>query len=110
MRFGYSGERPLQTVWVGARMRADFTSSRRAVHIAAVGWIYVTLMMSITEETVVAGIMTFLLYGVLPTLIIIYVGGSPQRRKRNEQARLQMMQEQQNLAQQEPNRDPNKLN
>jgi|GEM_PF-1026008 len=110
MRFGCSGERPLQTVWVGARMRADFTSSRRAVHIAAVGWIYVTLMMAITEETVVAGIMTFLLYGVLPTLIIIYVGGSPQRRKRNEQARLQMMQEQQNLAQQEPNRDPNKLN
>lgn len=110
MRFGYSGERPLRTVWVGARMRADFTSSRRAVHIAAVGWIYVTLMMAITEETVVAGIMTFLLYGVLPTLIIIYVGGSPQRRKRNEQARLQMMQEQQNLAQQEPNRDPNKLN
>ncbi|MBM3365148.1 MAG: hypothetical protein FJY48_05495 [Betaproteobacteria bacterium] len=80
------------------------------MHIAAVGWIYVTLMMAITEETVVAGIMTFLLYGVLPTLIIIYVGGSPQRRKRNEQARLQMMQEQQNLAQQEPNRDPNKLN
>jgi len=110
MRFGYSGERPLQTVWVGARMRADFISSRRAVHIAAVGWIYVTLMMAITEETVVAGIMTFLLYGVLPTLNIIYVGGSPQRRKRNEQARLQMMQEQQNLAQQEPNRDPNKLN
>lgn len=80
------------------------------MHIAAVGWIYVTLMMAITEETVVAGIVTFLLYGVLPTLIIIYVSGSPQRRKRNEQARLQMMQEQQNLAQKEPNRDPNKLN
>jgi len=110
MRFGCSGERPTADRLVGARMRADFTSSRRAVHIAAVGWIYVTLMMAITEETVVAGIMTFLLYGVLPTLIIIYVGGSPQRRKRNEQARLQMMQEQQNLAQQEPNRDPNKLN
>lgn len=80
------------------------------MHIAAVGWIYVTLMMAITEETVVAGIMTFLLYGVLPTLIIIYVGGSPQRRRRNEQARLQMMQEQQNLVQQEPKHDTNKIN
>lgn len=72
-----------------------FFVGRRNVHIAAVGWIYVTLMMAITEETVVAGIMTFFLYGVLPTLIIVYVAGSPQRRRRNEEARLRMMQERQ---------------
>ena len=54
------------------------------MHIAAVGWLYVTLMMAITEETVVAGIMTFFLYGVLPTLIILYIGGSGQRRRRRE--------------------------
>jgi biotin transporter BioY len=65
------------------------------VHIAAVGWIYVTLMMAITEETVIAGIMTFFLYGVLPTVIIVYLGCSPQRRRRNEEARLRMMQERQ---------------
>ena len=65
------------------------------MHIAAVGWIYVTLMMAITEETVVAGIMTFFLYGVLPTVLIVYLGGSPQRRRRNEEARLRMMQERQ---------------
>ncbi len=56
-----------------------------SMHIAAVGWIYVTLMMAITEETVVAGIMTFFFYGVLPTLIILYVSGSGQRRRRREQ-------------------------
>lgn len=65
------------------------------MHIAAVGWIYVTLMMAITEETVVAGIMTFFFYGVLPTLIIIYIGGGRQRRQRREMERLQAMQEQQ---------------
>ncbi len=75
------------------------------MHIAAVGWIYVTLMMAITEETVIAGIMTFFLYGVLPTLIIVYLGGSPQRRRRNEEARLRMMQERQNSAAQEPKQD-----
>ncbi len=75
------------------------------MHIAAVGWIYVTLMMAITEETVVAGIMTFFLYGVLPTLIIVYLGGSPQRRRRNEEARLRMMQERQNSAAQESKSD-----
>ena len=63
------------------------------MHIAAVSWIYVTLMMAITEETVVAGIMTFFLYGVLPTMIILYVGGSGQRRKRREEQRLQALRE-----------------
>lgn len=68
------------------------------MHIAAVGWIYVTLMMAITEETVVAGIMTFFLYGVLPSLLIIYVGGTGQRRRRREQERLRAMQERQAAA------------
>jgi biotin transporter BioY len=79
------------------------------VHIAAVGWIYVTLMMAITEETVVAGIMTFFLYGVLPTLIIVYLGGSPQRRRRNEEARMRMMQERQNSAAQESKPDADEV-
>lgn len=68
------------------------------MHIAAVGWIYVTLMMAITEETVIAGIMTFFLYGVLPTLLIMYVGGTGQRRRRREQERLRAMQERQQAA------------
>ncbi len=80
------------------------------MHIAAVGWIYVTLMMAITEETVLAGIMTFFLYGVLPTLIIVYLGGSPQRRRRNEEARLRMMQERQNSAAQESKQDTDRVN
>ncbi len=75
------------------------------MHIAAVGWIYVTLMMAITEETLVAGIMTFFLYGVLPTLIILYVGGSGRRRQRREQARLQAMRERQQAAEQEDKPD-----
>ena len=75
------------------------------MHIAAVGWIYVTLMMAITEETVIAGIMTFFLYGVLPTLIIVYLGGSPQRRRRNEEARMRMMLERQSSAAQESKPD-----
>ncbi len=80
------------------------------MHIAAVGWIYVTLMMAITEETVIAGIMTFFLYGVLPTVIIVYLGGSPQRRRRNEEARLRMMQERQNSAAQASKHDADQAN
>ena len=50
--------------------------------IVAIAWIYVVLMMSITEHSVIAGIMTFLLYCVLPLTIILYLMGSPQRKRR----------------------------
>ena len=67
------------------------------MHIAAVGWIYVVLMMSVVEESLVAGIMTFFLYGVLPVTVIVYIGGTGRRRRRREQALLRQreMQEQQ---------------
>lgn len=55
------------------------------MHIAAIGWIYVVLMMAITEDSVVAGIMTFLFYGVLPVALIMYVTGSGNRRRRRAQ-------------------------
>jgi hypothetical protein len=71
------------------------------MHIAAVGWIYVVLMMSIVEESFVAGIMTFFLYGVLPVTIIIYIGGTGKRRRRREQERHRKMQEQQQMVQED---------
>lgn len=49
--------------------------------IVAIAWIYVVLMMSITEQSIIAGIMTFLMYGVLPLTIILYVTGAPQRKR-----------------------------
>jgi predicted DNA repair protein MutK len=55
------------------------------MHIAAVGWIYVVLMMAITEDSVVAGIMTFLFYGVLPVALIMYVAGTGNRKRRRAQ-------------------------
>ena len=56
------------------------------MYIIAIAWIYVVFMMAIMETTVIAGIMTFTLYGVLPVLIIVYVMGTGRRkRKRREQ-------------------------
>ncbi len=56
------------------------------MHIVAIAWIYVVLMMSITEQSVIAGIMTFLLYGVLPLTIILYLMGSSQRKRKRAKA------------------------
>lgn len=58
------------------------------MYIVALAWIYVVLMMSITETSVVAGVMTFLLYGVVPVTIILYVGGSQRRKRRRFQEEL----------------------
>ena len=61
------------------------------MYIVAIAWIYVALMMSVAEATntngtVLGGIVTFILYGILPTSIIIYIMDSP-RRKRVRMAR-----------------------
>ena len=52
------------------------------MYIVAIAWIYVVFMMSITEESVVAGLMTLLLYGILPLSIVLYIMGTPQRKRR----------------------------
>ena len=67
------------------------------MHIAAVGWIYVVLMMAITEDSVIAGIMTFFVYGVLPVTIILYITGTGGRRRRREQNSQREMQARQQL-------------
>jgi uncharacterized membrane protein len=52
------------------------------MYIIAIAWIYVVFMMSITEVSGIAGVMTFLLYGMLPVGIIVYVMGTGQRKRR----------------------------
>jgi MYXO-CTERM domain-containing protein len=49
--------------------------------IVAIGWMYVVTLMAATEPTVVAGIMTFFCYGVLPLLLVLYLAGSRRRRR-----------------------------
>lgn len=56
------------------------------MYIVAIAWIYVVLMMAITEESVIAGVMTFLLYGVFPLAIILYLMGTPQRKRNRVKA------------------------
>jgi hypothetical protein len=56
------------------------------MYIVAIAWIYVVLMMSIvealsTQGSVIGAVFTFLLYGVLPLSIVMYVLGAPMRRK-----------------------------
>jgi hypothetical protein len=52
------------------------------LHIVAIGWLWVTLMMAITEKSIVAGVLTFVFYGLLPCGVTLYVLGTPGRRRR----------------------------
>jgi len=56
------------------------------VYLIVIGWMYVVLMMSVAEATnttgtVLGGIVTFFLYGILPVGIVVYVMRAPQRRR-----------------------------
>ncbi|MFY7856016.1 MAG: hypothetical protein ACOVQT_07745 [Rubrivivax sp.] len=56
------------------------------MHLVALGWIYVVGMMALVEAfgpngTVLGAVFTFLLYGVLPLSIVIYIMATPTRRK-----------------------------
>ena len=54
--------------------------------IVAVAWIYVVGLMALTEPSIVAGIMTFLLYCVLPLSILFYLTGGRRRKARKASA------------------------
>lgn len=61
------------------------------MYLVVIGWMYVVLMMSVAEAmnttgSVLGGIVTFFLYGLVPVAIIVYVMRTPQR-KRERQAR-----------------------
>jgi hypothetical protein len=56
------------------------------MYLTVIAWIYVVLMMSIAEATstngtVLGALMTFLLYGILPLSIVMYLMGAPSRRR-----------------------------
>jgi hypothetical protein len=55
------------------------------MYIVAIAWLYVALMMSVAEATntngtLLGAIVTFILYGILPTALIFYIMGAPKRR------------------------------
>ncbi|MCX8520052.1 MAG: hypothetical protein ORN28_00785 [Rhodoferax sp.] len=57
------------------------------MYIVSIAWIYVALMMSVAEAsnsngTLLGAIVTFVLYGLLPVGIVLYILGTPGRKRR----------------------------
>ena len=56
------------------------------MYLIAIGWIYVVLMVALVEAlssngTVIGAVFTFLLWGVLPLAIVLYLLRTPARRR-----------------------------
>ncbi|MFN0160249.1 MAG: hypothetical protein ACKVQQ_03405 [Burkholderiales bacterium] len=52
------------------------------LHIIAIGWLWVAFMMSLTERSFVAGVLTFVFYGLVPCGLLLYLLATPARRRR----------------------------
>lgn len=51
------------------------------MYIVAIAWLFVTLLMAATESNLVGAILTFLFYGLLPCGLLLWIIGTPQRRR-----------------------------
>ena len=51
------------------------------MYIVAIAWLYVTLLMGASEPNLTAGVLTFLFYGLIPFAILIWLMGTPQRKR-----------------------------
>lgn len=58
----------------------------RIIYIIAIGWLYVVFLMAFTETSIVAGIATFLFYGLLPVSLLMWLGGTGMRRRKRAAA------------------------
>ncbi len=61
------------------------------MHLVAIAWIYVVLMMAVAEAlapngTLLGALITFVLYGVLPLSLVIYILATPARRRLRRRA------------------------
>jgi hypothetical protein len=56
------------------------------MHLVVIAWLYVALMMAVAEATntngtVLGAVFTFLLYGLAPVALVIYLMATPARRR-----------------------------
>lgn len=61
------------------------------MYLIAIAWIYVVLMVALVEAlspqgTVVGAVFTVLLWGLLPLAIVLYIVGTPGRRRARARA------------------------
>lgn len=70
------------------------------MYLIVIAWLYVTLLMALaeafsTQGSVLGAIITFILYGLLPMALVVYLMGTPLRRKAIRKMEQQQLEAQQ---------------
>jgi len=68
------------------------------MYLIVIAWLYVTLLMALaeafsTQGSVLGSIITFVFYGLLPMALVVYLMGTPLRRKAIRRQEEQVRQE-----------------
>lgn len=50
------------------------------MYIIAIAWMYVVILMAVTEKSLAAGLLTFIFYGLLPCALLLWLLGTKHRR------------------------------
>lgn len=58
------------------------------MYIVAIAWLFVVLILSISQNSILAGVLTLLFWGVIPLGLLLWIVGTPARhlRKVREEA------------------------
>ena len=73
----------MQCAQKSKRIRLISIVDNAAMYIIAIGWLYVTLLVALTESSIFAGILSFVFYGLAPTALLLWLSASPSRRRRS---------------------------
>ena len=71
------------------------------MYIVAIAYIYVIFMIAVTDKSIVGGIITFVLLGLFPLALFLWLFGTPARRR----ARIPAEREAKNNAAEQQNGD-----
>jgi hypothetical protein len=56
------------------------------IYIVVIAWLYVILMIAVIQKTLVAGVATFLFFGLAPCALLVWLIGRPRRPQRRRGA------------------------
>ncbi len=57
------------------------------MYIIAIAWLYVVVLMAATEKTIIAGILTFVFYGLVPCALLLWILGRNHRHFKQHQGK-----------------------
>lgn len=52
------------------------------MYIIAIGWLYVTILVAANEGSIIAGVISFLFYGLIPCALLLWMSAGKVRRQR----------------------------